>query len=364
MVRLAHLASLCLAFMALAVAPVMSLTYWVDKSCLEYPSGPGKTADLRDAGVFKEAFRMARIAARRMDKMSFKGKGKNLELARAYNYIFTDDPAKTRTIRRGLAWRRKYGGDGYDTVKNIVKDTLHSIGNDWEETRDRVGSNVRFYCNNARHFVYSPHDNSYHDHINQVSTDFTCFSEGMDNLAAFETHHRDADAPEEDRGDVSTITLCDHAFNLARAGGKPEMPLPLTHDDFMRLGRLKDKGSVDWFDTLSHTVLHELTHTPRYLHDDHEWSDSDEEDPELVATGGWESVVMQEEEYAALNADSYAFFAKLALFMEGNPHDGKKAYALDRDYIKRIDKLPRGRLRHYPDLSRPTGSLLTRLFRD
>lgn len=145
-------------------------------------------------------------------------------------------------------------------MKIETADTLNSIGNDWVETSERVGSNVRFYCNNARHFVYDAHDNSYHDRINYVSTDFTCFSEGMEYLSAFETHHRDPDAPAEDRqGDVSTITICDHAFNLARAGGRPEMPLPLTHDDFMRLGRLKNKGLVDWFDTLSHVVLHEVS---------------------------------------------------------------------------------------------------------
>lgn len=121
MVHVTHLMTLLTAFLAVAVAPVMSLTYWVDKSCLEYPAGPGKTANLRDGRVFYEAFRMARIAGRRMDKLNLKGKGRNLELARAYNYIFTDDPSKSRTIRRGLAWRRKYGGEGFDTVKNVVK---------------------------------------------------------------------------------------------------------------------------------------------------------------------------------------------------------------------------------------------------
>ncbi|ROT36443.1 hypothetical protein SODALDRAFT_402369 [Sodiomyces alkalinus F11] len=364
MVRVKHLTAV-LASLAVAVAPVMSLTYWVDKSCLEYPAGPGKTVNLRDGGAFKEAFRMARIAGRRIDKLNLHGKGKNLELARAYNYIFTDDPGKTRTIRRGPEWREKYKSIGFDTVKNVVKDTLTSIGNDWEETRERVGSNVRFYCDNSSRFIYHPVENQFIDHINSVATDFTCSSSGMDNLAAFETHHRTPNVPDEDnKGDVSVITLCDHAFNLARLRGKPEMPIPLTHNDLMRLGRLKDKSSVDWFDTLSHTILHELTHTPRYLHDDHEWNDDEDEDPDTAETGGWESVVMQDEENTAFNADSYAFFGKLALFMEGNPHDGKKAYALDHDYIKRIEKLPRGRLRHYPGLEKRGLSWVPRIFRD
>lgn len=49
---------------------------------------------------------------------------------------------------------------------------------------------------------------------------------------------------------------------------------------------------------------------------------------------------------------SLAFLAKLALMMEGNPHDGNKAYALDRIISEDPAQLEYGILRHYSSLTR------------
>lgn len=143
-------------------------------------------------------------------------------------------------------------------------DTLDSIATEWEETETRVGSNVRFYCNDGEHYEYDAEEDEYFDEFNWVASDINCWSDGMEGkLLAFHTAERIPDEPEdgfgEDEGlDVSVITLCNHAFKVARSRGKAQLPLPLTIDDLMRIGRLRDGAKIDHFDVISHTIFHEV----------------------------------------------------------------------------------------------------------
>ncbi|KAM0276055.1 hypothetical protein ACHAQH_007141 [Verticillium albo-atrum] len=98
-----------------------AFTYWLDRTCLAYPSGPGRTLNLRDGGVFKEVFAMGKRVSERMDRMSITSSNAwDREFARSYAYIFNDDKARSRGIQRSWQWREKYGGDGKDTVYNVV----------------------------------------------------------------------------------------------------------------------------------------------------------------------------------------------------------------------------------------------------
>ncbi|CRK40098.1 hypothetical protein BN1723_004716 [Verticillium longisporum] len=115
-----------------------------------------------------------------------------------------------------------------------------------------------------------------------------------------------------------------------------------------KLGRVKKGARIDHFEVLSCIILHELTHTWQYLHEDHS-PDVDDSDASEAETGGWESVLFQDEDKGALNSDSYAFIGKVALLLDGASSE-KKGYTLDRDYVTNTEKLVKGKIRHYPDI--------------
>ncbi|CRK40110.1 hypothetical protein BN1723_004728 [Verticillium longisporum] len=322
-----------------------AFTYWLDRTCLAYPAGPGKTLSLRDGGVFEEVFQMGKRASERMDRMSITSTNAwDRDFARSYAYIFNDDKARSRGIERSWQWREKYGGDGKDTVYNVVFNTMASIGNDWTETRVKLEADVRFFCDNGAHWTADPGGEGYGSFDNNMLSEINCNSPGMQGqLMAFETHDRISYTDPVDNGDVSLITIYDAAFERGRSYGNSDIRLPATIGEMRKLGRVKKGARIDHFEVLSCIILHELTHTWQYLHEDHT-PDEDDSDASEAETGGWESVLFQDEDKGALNSDSY-----VALLLDGASSE-KKGYTLDRDYVTNPEKLVKGKIRHYPDL--------------
>ncbi|KAM0331347.1 hypothetical protein ACHAQA_003019 [Verticillium albo-atrum] len=339
---------LLLLFYLLATAD--AFTYWLDSSCLAYPMGPGRTLSLRDNGVFKEVFKMGKRVSERMDRMSITSSNAwDKEFARSYAYIFNDDKARSRNIERSWQWREKYGGDGRDTVYNVVFSTMASIGNDWAETDEKVAADVRFFCDNGAHFTEDEEGEGYGSFGNNMMSDINCNARDMyGKLMAFETHERIQYTHPTDNGDVSLITIYDLAFERGRSYGNSDVPLPATISDMRKLGRVNKGAKIDHFEVLSCIILHELTHTWQYLHEDHTPGE-DDSDASEAETGGWETVLFQDEDKCALNSDSYAFIGKLALLLDGKSSE-KKGYTLDRDYNDHPEKLVKGKIRHYSDL--------------
>ncbi|KAL9948049.1 hypothetical protein ACHAQF_006163 [Verticillium nonalfalfae] len=348
-----------------------AFTYWLDRTCLAYPAGPGKTLSLRDGGVFEEVFHMGRRVSERMDRMGIASTNAwDRDFARSYAYIFNDDKARSRGIERSWQWREKYGGDGKDTVYNVVfsgyktlhpmesataktelttADTMASIGNDWTETRVKLEADVRFFCDNGAHWTADPEGEGYGSFDNNMLSEINCNSPGMQGqLMAFETHDRISYTDPVDNGDVSLITIYDAAFERGRSYGNSDIRLPATIKEMRKLGKVKKGARIDHFEVLSCIILHELTHTWQYLHEDHT-PDEDDSDTSEAETGGWESVLFQDEDKGALNSDSYAFIGKVALLLDGASLE-KKGYTLDRDYVTSPEKLVKGKIRHYHDL--------------